>query len=745
MTNTPRTSTRLLPTLLLCAVTLLGALSALPGSHVPGSSPDPALGRPGVAPRPLIAPGGSVAAACDGVATCTTGAVTGVGAGDTLIVVVTEYTTSAGAPSLVEEVTSTGDNDLALLGSTPCIAGSGHGVTAIYGLADVATQASVTFTVNYPADEYYTVHALDVRGTAASPYETAGTGVCSTAAGATATASVTTTVAGDLVILGAEVRASTTIAASGGDTLVTQAATTGAELDSGAMLEEIDPTTGSISLSATFTSASWSAIAVALKAAPLVSGTVSPATATLDAGQSINLTTTPATGGTPPISYQWYSATSTAACDAGTPIAGATGTSYATPEPSVGTFYYCVWASDNSTPTQQVVYSNVAIVTVNPVLTVTITPNAPSIDDGQSVELSANATGGTGADAYAWYLGGSCAGPILATSRNYTTPALGNSTTYCVAATDNSSVPATATATDTVTVSGTPLTVTITPGAPSIDDGQSVRLTADPSGGTGNDTYAWYLGLSCTGAVLATTQVFTTPALSSTTSYCVAATDSSSIPAAANATTTVTVSPLPLTVTIDPGAATIDTGAKLLLTAVPSGGTGALSYAWYLGSACTGTVLATNQTYTTPPLSSTATYCVVVTDSSTVPASARANSTVTVGGASGSTTSPPTYLYPVVGALVALMIAGILLGLIRRGPKVTFTQTGLAGKTAWSVTFKGESKSSSSPSIVFKTSKGEGKYTVRDVLGYAATPSTGTVVVGKASVDVTVVFSNRAP
>ncbi len=736
---------KLLPPILLCAVMILGVLVILPGVNAHGSSPVAPMVDAGVGTSPSIAQGGSIAIACSGVDTCTTGAITNVDAGDALVVVVTEFTTSAGAPSLVEEVTSGGDNDLALLGSTPCITGSGHGVTAIYGLADVTAQPSVTFTVNYPAARYYTIHALDVEGAAASPFETAGTGVCSAAAGTTATASVTTTVAGDLVILGAEVRASTTFAASGGDTLVTQAATTGADLDSGAMLDEIDSATGSISLSATFTSSSWAAIAVALEPGPLVPGTVSPSSATIDAGQSISLTTTPATGGTPPITYQWYTTTSIATCDDGTMIVGATNQSYTTPALSVGTYYYCVWATDNSTPTAQVVYSNVAVVAVNPALTVTITPSAPSIDIGQSVELTANASGGTGADAYAWYLGDSCVGTVLATSLNYTTPALGNSTTYCVAATDSSSEPATATTTATVTVSPTPLTVTITPSGPSIDNGQTVQLKANPSGGTGADSYAWYSGLSCTGPVLATTQVFTTPALSSTMTYCVVVTDSSSIPATANATSTVTVSLMPLTVTVNPDAATIDSGAKLLLTAIPSGGTGALSYAWYLGGSCSGAVLATTQTYTTPALPSTTTYCVEVTDSSTVPASAKANSTVTVSGASGSTTTPPTYVYPVVGALVALLIAAILLGLLRRGRKVSFTETGLPEKAVWSITFKGEAKSSTSATIAFKTSKGESDYAVRDVVGYTATPSTGKVTVNKASVEVKVVFSKRPP
>jgi hypothetical protein len=532
---------KLLPIVAACSLIVLGSLTTLvvigdahPDLTTPG-------GRAGSGITPFIAQGGNVAVACSDVDTCTTGAITNVNAGDTLVVVVTEYTTSAGAPSLVEEVTSGGDNDLTELGVTPCVSGSGHGVTAIYGLADVTAQASVTFTANYPADEYYTIHALDVHGTAASPFETAGTGVCSSAAGTTGTASVTTTQVDDLVILGVEIRASTAVAASGGDTFVNNASTTGTDLDSGALLDEIDPTTGSISLSATFTSASWAALVVALKAPALVSGTVSPSTAAIDAGQDIGLTTTAATGGTSPITYQWYSATSTSTCSSGTLIPGATGQSYTTPDLTVGTDYYCVWATDSSTPTNQVVYSNVATITVNPALSVTITPSAPSIDHGQTVELTANPSGGTGADTYAWYEGATCTGTVLATTQAYTTAALTATTTYCVAVKDSAPSPETASATATVTVSGAPLTVTITPSSPSAVSGKTVQLTANPSGGTGPYTYAWYLGATCTGSILATTQVYTSPALTAGATYCVSVTDSASSPATATAHTTVKI------------------------------------------------------------------------------------------------------------------------------------------------------------------------------------------------------------
>jgi hypothetical protein len=748
----------LLPVIVAVAIMILGSTLIVAAKIGGQSNAATTEGHVGAPLLPAISEGGRVAVACEDVTTCTTGAITNVDAGDTLIVIVTEFTTSHGAPSAVVEVTAGGDQALSLLGSTPCASGSGHGVTAIYGLANVAAQASVTFTANYTTASYYTIHGLDVEGAAAAPFETAGAGVCSTAAGTTGTATVNTTAPDDLVILGVEVRASTTFAESGGDTLVTQAATTGADLDSGAMLDEVDASTGSISLSATFTSASWSAIAVALKTSPLVSGTVTPSTAAIDAGEAIELSTTAATGGTPPVAYQWYAATSTSSCTSGTVIGGATGLSYTTPALAIGTYYYCVWATDNSTPTNEVAYSNVANVSVDPALEVTVTPSAPSIESGQTVQLTANPSGGTGADSYAWYLGSSCSGTVLATSQVYTSPALTATTTYCVVVTDSSYLPSNASATVTVTVEGpiSPLTVTIAPAAPSIDRGQSVTLTANPSGGTAPYTYAWYSGGACSGTELASTQAYTTSALTATTSYCVAATDSESSPVTATADVTVTVSASALSVTITPSAPTIDNGQTVALTANPSGGTGADSYAWYSGVTCSGTVLAVTKTYTTTALSANATYCVVATDSAYVPINATAHAAVTVTAVTsgppgappptGSSASPPSYVYPVLGVLAAALLAALLLALLaRRSRKVKFLEMGLPEKTLWSMTLEGAALSSNDSSITFSTSKGEHPFVVKPVAGYVPTPASGTVKVGKDPSEVTITFSKSPP
>ena len=115
---------------------------------------------------------------------------------------------------------------------------------------------------------------------------------------------------------------------------------------------------------------------------------------------------------------------------------------------------------------------------------------------------------GGGTDYPVWYR--EHGGSVLATTQAYTTPSLTATSTYCVAATDSAYVPATATANATVTVSSAALSVTITPGSPTVDSGQSVQLTAHPAGGTGPYTYTWYEGLACSGEVLGTSRAYTT-------------------------------------------------------------------------------------------------------------------------------------------------------------------------------------------------------------------------------------------
>jgi hypothetical protein len=339
-----------------------------------------------------------------------------------------------------------------------------------------------------------------------------------------------------------------------------------------------------------------------------LTATVSPVSPTIDNGQSITLTANPSQG-TSPYTYQWYSGASCVS-----PISGKTSQAYS-PSPA-STTSYSVKVTDSS-PGAPESYCAGATVTVNPALTVTISPGAPAIDSGQSITLKANPLQGTPPYSYQWYTGASCTSPISgATSQSYV-PSPPSSTSYYAKVTDSSSsAPASSCAGATVTVNPA-LTVTISPGAPAIDSGQSVMLTASPLHGTLPYAYQWYNGPSCGSAISgATSQSYSTGALTSATTYSVLVTDSSSsAPVSSCVGVSVTVNPAP-TATISPASPTINNGQSITLTANPSQGTPPYSYQWYTGSSCGSAIVGkTAQTYVPSP-ASTASYSVLVTDSS---------------------------------------------------------------------------------------------------------------------------------
>jgi trimeric autotransporter adhesin len=228
----------------------------------------------------------------------------------------------------------------------------------------------------------------------------------------------------------------------------------------------------------------------------------------------------------------------------------------------------------------------------------------------------------------------------LGTSPTYTTAALTSTASYCVLVTD--SVTGTAQATATVTVN-TALVALLLLGSPTAVDVGQPALFSNPSssfsGGTapytcqplaevpGSSTFVDFgPSFSCAPGPISGIEYLT---ISGVWSFEFQVTDSSETPVTVTSdSVTVTVNPA-LTVSVPPQ--TIDTGQTATLTASPSGGSGTYSsYAWYLTS-CTGGVLGTSASYTTAALTSTASYCVLVTDS--VGGNATTTATVTVNSA----------------------------------------------------------------------------------------------------------------
>jgi gliding motility-associated-like protein len=354
---------------------------------------------------------------------------------------------------------------------------------------------------------------------------------------------------------------------------------------------------------------------------PVPSVSITPASATVCAGQSVTLNASPSPAGgtylwspggstssgitvspgsstTYTVTYSLSGCTATAtrlitvnpvptvSVTSPAPVcAGNSGTLTANPSIAGGTYSWSpggttaqtLTASPGSTTSYTVTYTlsgcsntGVGTITVNPVPTVGITASATTVCAGQSTTLTANPS--TGGGTYLWAPGGSTASAI--------TVSPGASTTYTVTYTLSG---CTATATRLITVNPVP-TVSVT-SPPAVCAGNSATLTANPSIAGG--TYSWSPGGS-------TAQTLTaSPA--STTSYTVTYTLSGCTNTGVG---TITVNPIP-TVSINASASSICAGQSTTLTANPSvaGGT----YAWAPGGASTNAITVSpgsNTTYT---------------------------------------------------------------------------------------------------------------------------------------------------
>jgi len=352
--------------------------------------------------------------------------------------------------------------------------------------------------------------------------------------------------------------------------------------------------------------------------AALAIPTVVPSMTTTDDGQSISVAVS-WTGGTANYSVNLYSS-STSACPSGpTPVSSQTGltaspATFTELSPS-STLYYCATVTD-SAGTPVAATSSAVQVTVNVALSAgAISPSSPTIDSGQSVAFAANPSGGTTPYSYQWYTSSDCsASPISGATSSTHSASPSSTTTYSVKVTDSAGTPVSACSSgDTVTVSSSLSAGPIAPSAPTIDSGQSIALTANPSGGTNPYYYQWYTGASCTIIVSGQTGASYVASPTSTTTYYYKVSDSAASAASAcSSGDTVTVGSRP-SVSVSP--VTIDYGQTANLTAVVSGGSGGYAYAWYQGAACSGPVLGTSASYTTPAPTSTTGYCIQVTDS----------------------------------------------------------------------------------------------------------------------------------
>lgn len=342
--------------------------------------------------------------------------------------------------------------------------------------------------------------------------------------------------------------------------------------------------------------------------------TSQPASSTINSGGTTTLTVV--SSGTSP-GFQWYLGPTGVTTN---PVSGATAASFTTPALSATSSYWV--RSSNSAGTAD---SSAATVTVITAPTITNQPTSVTINSGSSTTLTASAVGTS--PSFQWYLGNSgvITSPILgATSASFTTPTLTATNSYWVRASNAAGGTDSSTAIVTVV---TPPSITNQPASTTVNNGTSTTLTVATSGTS--PTFQWYLGNS--GVITnpisgANASTFTTPVLTTDSSFWARATNAAGNADSSAATVTVRIAPA---ITSAPASATIGSGSTATFTIAASGTSP--TYQWYLGnSGITTSPIqgATSTAFTTPALTSTSSYWVRATNAAGSADSATVTATV---------------------------------------------------------------------------------------------------------------------
>jgi len=368
-------------------------------------------------------------------------------------------------------------------------------------------------------------------------------------------------------------------------------------------------------------------LALTVPATPHVSATA------LDADQVLTVTDTIPSSGTSPYSWQWLVSTGGSFSGAGQCAATESGsgalsgdletcTVAANTLTSGTTYRFELQVTDSATTHEVLPSLPSASVAVSAALAPPSAP-APSttaLDANQPLTVTDNIPlTGTATYSWSWLVavnGGAygaasiCAVPSgsAATGGALETCAVpantlsaGDTYNFELEVTDSASSPETATSAASPTVSAS---TTLTAGSPSpaavtLDNGQSVDLTANPSGGSTPYTFQWYSGANvgaCTSLadpVSGATSAVFDASPSSTTYYCYVVTDSSMISVTSSTSEIVVNSALsaPLAPTVS--VTVLDVDQTLTVTAsIPATGTSPYQFEWLLSSG-TGYSLAT--------------------------------------------------------------------------------------------------------------------------------------------------------
>ncbi len=352
-----------------------------------------------------------------------------------------------------------------------------------------------------------------------------------------------------------------------------------------------------------------------------------------------------------------------------------------------------------------------AIVTILPVVAVTISPTSAEVVTGNTQQFSATVTGASNI-AVTWTLNGTgCSGATCGTissSGLYTAPAMVPSPAQ-VSVTATSVADPTKSASAVVTILHA-IVVSVSPGTAQVVTGMTQQFTATVSG-TSNMSVTWTLsGSGCSGSACGTISssgLYTAPtAVPSPPQVTVTAT--SVADPTKSATATVTVVPL-VRISISPGAAQVLVGATQQFTATVTGTTDT-AVTWSLsGAGCSGATCGT--------ISSSGLF----TAPAAVPSPAEVTVTATSNADSTESASASVTILPLVAIHISPTTAQIVVG---NTQQFTATVTGTTNTAVtWSVAGAGCSGSACG------TVSSSGLYTAP-----AAVPSPAQVTVTVTSV-----------
>lgn len=285
-----------------------------------------------------------------------------------------------------------------------------------------------------------------------------------------------------------------------------------------------------------------------------------------------------------------------------------------------------------------------------------LTAPSSSLDLGQTIVLTAHASGGAGALTYEWT--GLPAGCVSTDAVTVScTPAAAGTSSLGYSVRDANGMNASSPSfllTVAPALSSATLTSSATVGAS--DVGQALSLAVSVTGGSGGNAYLWSgLPQGCLGSDAATLSCTPTAPGSSTPSVTVTDTNGGSVTAALPSAITVHAA-LSVGVTASPTSAS--SGATLTFTATAAGGTGPLSYAWTLnGSAVAGSSATLSLT---DAKGGTYTVEVVVSDAAGAQATSTSVTVEVTGPAPTTTTTPVTVQESPISADDALGILGLL-------------------------------------------------------------------------------------